>query len=121
MPAQSTPAAFLLALRTQLITRYAAASDPTLHTVQVDLVQTGDQSQVDRVLLAAGQIAGSQEYAQFGVRYDQYRCPGQILAYEDGPDSDATFQAAMARAAQILDEIILELQTNRPQVGLQTD
>jgi hypothetical protein len=112
--AQSTAPAFLAAFRASLAAR------PGLANVGVDLVPTGDTSSVERIILVTGRIEGTQEHYAMNVRQDGYRVPGQIDAFAADPDSDAAFQTAMTRAAAILDEVILELDDNQPQVGMTT-
>lgn len=118
MAVQSTPAVFALALRDQLNTRFAASA---LSTVRVELVAAPDTSSTDVVTLITGPVEGEQTYAAMKVRYDAYTLPGQIQTYATGANPDTTLQTAWARAALILDEIILELQQNPPQVGINTE
>ena len=99
--AQSTAPAFLAAFRASLAAR------PGLTNVGVDLVPTGDTSSVERIILITGRIEGEQERFAMNVR-------------RDGSDSDVAFQTAMNRAAAILDEVILALDDNKPQVGTTT-
>ena len=110
--AQTTAPSFLAAFRTQLAAR------PGLAGVGVDLVPTGVTSTVERIILIANRIEGTQEFLAMDRRLDGYRIPGQIDAFAADPDADVAFQAAMNRAAAILDEIIQELDDNRPQVGI---
>lgn len=112
--AQSTAPAFLAAFRASLAAR------PGLTNVGVDLVPTGDTSSVERIILITGRIEGEQERFAMNVRRDGYRVPGQIDAFAADSDSDVAFQTAMNRAAAILDEVILALDDNKPQVGTTT-
>lgn len=119
MAASSTTAAFLAALKTRLVARYAAHA--TLNTIAVEYVvvpSTNPKDQLDIVVLVADTITGSQEYLSFGSnRRDAYRIPGSVEALGAGEDADANFQTAMDRASLILDEVILELRDNKPVVG----
>lgn len=118
MPASSTTAVFLIALKTQLVARFAAHA--TLSGITVEYVvqpSTNPKDQVDIVVLVADTIEGQQEYLTFGTRRDSYRIPGAIEALGSGEDTDANFQSAMDRCSLILDEVILELKQNKPQVG----
>jgi hypothetical protein len=118
MAASSTTAAFLIALKTQLAARYLAHA--TLSGITVEYVavpSTNPKDQLDIVVLVADTIEGQQEYLTFSTRKDSYRIPGAVEALGSGEDTDANFQAAMDRASLILDEVILELRDNRPQVG----
>ena len=112
--AQTTAPSFLAAFRTQLAAR------PGLAGVGVDLVPTGDTSSIERITLISGRIDGSQERLAMNVRRDGYSVPGQIDTFAADPDTDVAFQAAINRAAAILDEVIQELDDNRPQVGITT-
>jgi hypothetical protein len=112
--AQSTAPSFLAAFRTQLAAR------PGLAGVGVDLVPTGDTSSIERITLIRDRIEGTQEDLAMNVRQDGYRVPGRIDTFAADPDTDVAFQTALNRAAAILDELILELDDNRPQVGITT-
>src|SRR6266498_4094262 len=118
MAASSTTASFLIALKTQLAARFLAHA--TLSTIAVQYVavpSTNPKDQLDIVILVADTIEGQQEYLTFGTRRDSYRIPGSIEALGSGEDTDANFQSAMDRASLILDEVILELRDNKPQIG----
>jgi hypothetical protein len=116
MAASSTCAAFVVALKAALVTRFAGA--PWDGTVRVDLVPTGDTSSIDAVTLIRETITGGQEYATFGNRRsDSYEIPGVIFTYSTGPDSDVAFQASWDRAALVLDELILQLRDTQTLVG----
>jgi hypothetical protein len=112
--AQTTVPSFLAAFRAQLAAR------PGLAGVGVDLVPTADTSSIERIILIANRIEGSQEDLAMNVRRDRYRIPGQIDSFAADPDSDVAFQQALNRAGAILDELILELDDNTPQVGITT-
>jgi hypothetical protein len=117
--ASSTTAVFLVALKGQLVTRFA--NHATLSEVKVDYVapvSTNPKDLLDIVVLVADTIEGQQEHLTFGTRKDSYRIPAAIEAFGAGEDTDANFQTAMDRASLILDEVILELRDNKPVVGL---
>jgi hypothetical protein len=109
--AQSTIPAFLAAFRTSLAAR------PALANVTVDLVPGGDTSSLERIILIMGPINGGQTRFAMNRRQDSYRIPGQLEAFAADPDTDVAFQAAFTRAGVILDEVIQELDDNRPSVG----
>jgi hypothetical protein len=111
MAVQSTVPAFLAAFRTSLGARAG------LSTVGIDLVMTGDTSRRERIILITGPIAGGQARFAMNRRQDSYRIPGQLEAFAADPDTDVAFQAAFTRAGAILDELVQELDDNRPQVG----
>jgi hypothetical protein len=111
---QTTVPSFLAAFRTSLAAR------PGLAGVGVDLVPTGDTSSVERIILITSRIEGTQEHYAMNVRQDGYRVPGQIETFASDSDTDVAFQTAINRAGAILDELILELDDNRPQVGVTT-
>jgi hypothetical protein len=112
--AQTTVPSFLAAFRAQLAAR------PGLVGVGVDLVPTADTSSIERIILIVSRIEGTQERMAMNVRRDGYRVPGQIDTFAADPDSDVAFQTAVSRAGAILDELILELDDNKPQVGMTT-
>jgi hypothetical protein len=117
--ASSTTAAFLVALKTQLVARYAAHG--TLSEIKVEYwvpLSTNPKDTADTVVLVADTIEGQQEYLTYGTRKDSYRIPGLIDALGSGEDTDANFQTAMDRCSLILEEVILELGANKPAVGL---
>jgi hypothetical protein len=110
---QTTAPSFLAAFRANLAAR------PGLAGVGVDLVPTADTSSIERlILIAIPRIEGSQEQMAMNIRRDRYRIPGRIDTFAADPDSDVAFQTALNRAGAILDELILELDDNRPPVGL---
>lgn len=118
MPASSTTAAFLVALKGQLVTRFANHATLSAITVQyVAVPSTNPKDQLDIVILVADTIEGQQEHLTFGTRRDSYRIPGSIEALGSGEDADVNFQAAMDRASLILDEVIGEIRTNKPTIG----
>ncbi|SRR6266496_1990410 len=113
MAASSTAAAFVVALKAALVTRFAAGA---LSSVLVELVLGGDNTEVDRVVLlrAPTPVAGGQEYVAMGNRReDAYKFMGAIQTYATDPNTDVAFQASWDRAALILDEIILQLRDNQ--------
>jgi hypothetical protein len=114
MAIQSTVAAFLTAFRTSLQAR------PGLSGVRVDLVPTADTTSRESIILVNGPIEGDQSRLAMNMRQDAYRIPGQIDAFGADPDSDIAFAAAITRAGAILDELIQELDDNKPQVGVTT-
>jgi hypothetical protein len=112
MAASSTCAAFVVALKAALVTRFAGA--PWNGSVRVDLIPTGDTSAIDAVTMIRGQITGGQEPATFGNRrQDSYEIPGVIFTYDTGADSDVAFQGSWDKAALILDEVVLQLRDNK--------
>jgi len=119
--ASSTASAFIVALRMALQARGGLAGIP------VDLVAPADLSLADRVVLVRAKLEGTQEYAAIGHlrRNDGYLIPGLIRAIKQtgaagAQDGDSVFQAAMDRAAALLDEVILQLRDAPPAVGNQT-
>lgn len=119
--ASSTASAFVVGLRTALQGRAGLSGIP------IDLAAPPDLSLVDRVVLVRTKIQGTQEYAALGRlrRNDGYLIPGLIRAIKQtgaagAQDSDSVFQAAMDRAAQLLDEVVLQLRDAPPAVGNQT-
>jgi hypothetical protein len=119
--ASSTASAFIVGLRTALQARGGLTGIP------IDLVAPADLTLADRVVLVRAKIEGTQEYAALGRlrRHDAYLIPGLIRAIKQtgaagAQDSDSVFQAAMDRAAQLLDEVILQLRDAPPAVGNQT-
>jgi len=116
LAASSTAAAFVVALKAALVARFAAHG--TLSAVRVDLIPTGDTSQIDAVTLLRGPITGGQEFATFSKRRsDRYAIPGRIATYATGADSDLAFVESWDKAALILDEIILRLRDNQELAG----
>jgi hypothetical protein len=116
MAASSTCAAFVVALKAALVTRFAGA--PWNGGVRVDLIPTGDTTAIDAVTLVRGPITGGQEYITMGNRrQDSYEIPGVIFTYSTGPDSDVAFQTSWDRAALIVDELILQLRDNQTLTG----
>jgi len=121
MAASSTAAAFAVALKTALVTRFNGA--PWNGTVQVDLVPTADTTTVDRVTLirAPTGVEGYQQPATMGKRrVDTYRIQGRINTFANDPDTDVAFQASWDRAALILDEVVLQLRDNQTLSGDET-
>lgn len=116
MPPSVTAPAFIVALRTQLMAR------PALAAVKVYLVAPGDTTIADAIVLVRDRIIGGQAWAALGRRRrdDSFRVQSALEAYATGYDTQATFQAAIDRAAALLDEVVLELRDNPPQVGDQT-
>lgn len=114
--ASTTAAAFVVSLRAALVARFAAHG--TLSAVRVDLIPSGDTSQIDAVTLLRAPVIGAQEYAAMGNRrQDAYAVPGRIYTYATGADSDAAFQECWDRASAILDEIVLQLRDTAPLAG----
>jgi hypothetical protein len=117
--ASSTLSAFLVGLKTALQAR------PGLNGVTVALTMPQDLGQGDLMWLVRAPVPGKQEYAAVGRlrRNDSYSIPGTIRAFKAGTGVAATetqFQAAMDRAAAILDELVLQLRDAPPAVGNQT-
>lgn len=116
MAASSTCAAFVVALKAALTTRFAGA--PWNGGVRVDLVPTGDTSAIDAVTMIRAPITGSQEYVTMGNRrQDSYQIPGVIFTYSTDPDTDVAFQTCWDRASLIVDEVILQLRDNQTLAG----
>jgi hypothetical protein len=118
MSVSSTAAAFVVSLRTKLQARSA------LSGVNIYLVAPIDTDQTEFILLLRGRIVGSQDWAALGRlrREDEYSIPGVIRVRQTigAADEQTVFQAAMDRAATLLDEVVLQVRDSPPAVGDQT-
>jgi hypothetical protein len=116
VPVSVTAPAFVVALRSQLLLRAGLAG------VKVYLVAPGDTTINDAIVLVRDRIIGGQAWGALGRRRrdDSFRVQSALEAYKTGTDTQVVFQAAMDRAAVLLDEVVLELRDNPPQVGDQT-
>lgn len=118
----TTAAAFIVALKSSLQTRFnadALFNGSSGAAVTVLLVEPADKSMNDHVVLVRDEMTGEQEYASIGRRRrdDEWRIPGFVQAYAADPSADVAFRAACDRASLILGEIEKQLRDSPPMVG----
>lgn len=115
MSDQTTPIAFVVALKDQLIDRFAAISE--LSEVQVFLMAPGeDRSLTDTVVLIGDIIESTQDYVHPNRSRDEdVSIPGFLVTYSADPDGDdAAVLAAAERAKAIVEVILDEVKDNAP-------
>lgn len=121
---QLTPGTFLVALKSQLVARFALVAGMELVRVYTVPPQA-DLSLEDCVVLVRGQITEEQEYIHPNRnRNELTTIPGFVYAYSARPNEqaneEAAMLAAMGRAKEILSEIVDEVKLHAPEVANQT-
>ncbi len=113
----TTAAAFIVALKASLETRFAGI--PAMQSVRLFIVQPDDISATESVVLVANEILGTQVYAAMGRRRrdDEWRIPGFVQTYGTDPNASEAFRKAIERAAVIIGEIEAQLRDSPPMVG----
>jgi hypothetical protein len=119
----TTPGAFLAALKTQIQTRVNA--NGALAGVKVYLVPPPeDELASDFLVLVRDTVREGDRLAtaqRTRARDETVTIPGIVQAHgATRRGGDDAFQAAMNKAGLILDELVLEMRDNPPQVGRQT-
>lgn len=111
----TTAPAFVLALRDQLRSRFAASQDFTAVDV-LEVEPQGDLPHADRVVLVRGKVPAEYRFVHPNRSRDEsVSIPGYLYAFASDPGPDAAtaaWRAAWERAADILAEIMQEVDEN---------